>query len=383
MLEEDTGTGIFSTDFCVDLSAELNKAPSVIAVEVLSKGTPSLEGLSLGVSGDFIHVDVAPEWFHNGRLRELVRIEVPGPSAIVVPRYVQTAALPAYLRTMSLGWEQFVILQSQKVESRLYAGDRKFDSIGGFSGYGDAIGRLKKGEAAEPETACESMAWALSEAEDMKAFVWLSSDALPKPVFQRFFHENIHRRPSHVLRCPDANWNMSREAMRIPAYIDNAVREQLFSFLMYLTGEIPATDLDLHVPALREKDNIVWFLSSLLSRLERIGGDASAGDACGACSGGPPSVLPRLRRLTALYPFFLSRAAAHGEVERLNKVIRRAAQLVNIALNDAVVREGLRGKVEHAGLDVIEEAAAIFSVISAWPACQDYRQDWRSDAVGS
>jgi len=362
-LQEDKNPGVFSTDFCIDLSSELNKAPTVIAEELLAE-SPAVEGVSWTQAGDFICVDLAHSSIAEAVLAALIRREEPVPSAIVIPPYVRSASPIAYLRTISLAWEQFVILRASGVGSRLYSGDRKIDSIDGFSEYCEAIQRLKNGEVSDPEGAYSAMSAAMKDAAEIRTFVWLASDALPKRLFQGFFHEHIHRNRNHILRCPDVNWNMSREALKIPEFMKRPSADQLFAFLMYVTSEVPATDLDFSVPALEEKDNIVWFLSSLLSRIDRIARESSQGSkTCGRCSESAPSVLPRLERMTALYPFFLSRAKTHGEIERLNRVIRRIAQLLNIALNDPCVRDGLRGKMEHGGVEVIERTARIFGEI--------------------
>lgn len=359
------GEGLFSTDYCVALSSRVNRSPSWIASE-LERAVMLPAGARCHSEGNYLWLDLDRSLLPD--IKNLVSLPSELSDAlIVVPSYEGRSAPWAYLRVVSLAWQQFYLMHSRNVPCVLMVGSRVIDSHDSLRQYAHLLLEVEEKQGLSREPDIDELLEACSSGS--RVFLWLASDSYPKIRFQSFYRSCVHENPARILRCPDANWLATNEKLLLPAFLrQQPSHRDILSLLMYLCSRVPAEDLDLNVPMYEEKSNILWYLSSLLSRVNKIESGKSADGASeyGVCSACSPVILPRLEVLRRMYPYFAARASCYGEMEPFNEVLGALASLLGATLNEAAVRQALRSGAEHAETEIVYSILGEFSAIIGW-----------------
>ncbi|NMC63271.1 MAG: hypothetical protein GYA55_08880 [SAR324 cluster bacterium] len=354
--------GHFSSDFCVSLSSEVNLSPGIIA-ENLLLNLSSFEELSLKRDGNFLVLEFLPNYFDEAAFKRIIELPTVESSSIILPTYLSCSSPMAFVRVASLAFEQYLVMRSQGIHCSLYVGERKLPEGGVLEAYRHLLLEHRETEATPASDAVSYLLNAIAAAGNDQVFVWLASTSLPKDCFQEVFKKAIYKQSKRILRTPDPNWSSGSESFIAPAYITQASDDDLWSLMLYLGSPLQADELDLFVPRFFERENLVWFLKSLVERIRKIEVEPLKSEKEGLCSACDATILPRLGLYRAQYPFLLSRVCTHAEVELFNDALRQIALSLSVSLNQPALRQALRANIEHSGAEIIYSLSRIFSVI--------------------
>ena len=350
----------FSTDICIRLSSQLNRAPNEIAEALLSRISRA-PGLSLDVEADFIHVSVSDECLADGGAKRLISVPSAPPSVVIVPLFSAAHCKVAWLRLFSCAFMQAIALKRSGALSTFYAAGKRYSSAELEGAFAEQLYRLiDNKEKNSPAEISEGLASALKESGDCRSTIWLAPDSLPRGGFQTFYRANIHRQNNRLLCCPDADWLYGSDQEAMLARYRAADWAILRSLLFHLISALPSADLDLFVPFFQEKSNIPFFLGALGERLSGIPKNLSKGAAASEYR-----PLGREERAIILFlqslEVFESRMALHAEVVDFGVALQHTANCVSLFLNRFFfVSPGSLSRVEA---EIISGTAVLFSDI--------------------
>ncbi|RMG42034.1 MAG: hypothetical protein D6719_07355 [Candidatus Dadabacteria bacterium] len=109
--------------------------------------------------------------------------------------------------------------------------------------------------------------------------LWMFSNSLPTATFQSIYKEYIQVNELVRFNCPGENWLKGFDpVIKFESFIEKDVSE-LKSLLVYLCSPSPAAELDFAVPFQKEAANLIWFVRSLIERLNRVTEGGAGKDA--------------------------------------------------------------------------------------------------------
>jgi hypothetical protein len=205
--------------------------------------------------------------------------------ALLVPGPCHELTILSSIRLLSAALVQACLLRSFGASTRLLYAGKEIDLAQPAQSFALALAQAleKDSQRSAMATYCEEL---LAPAEQLRQSfrLWLSphwlKDAYLKPY--RALLDTEHR-PSAGIYAPHKDWlncdpNLGTVNATAIKQLLNWPQAQLGNLLLYLAGPSLGTELDLAVPRLEERGNLLWYLRSTLPRLQR---------ALGACPAAP------------------------------------------------------------------------------------------------
>lgn len=330
--------GDIGTDVCVKLAAIKKVSPYLIYQNLSARFPKELQS-QCNFENGFINVRLND--LNGDTLKFNTSLpEVGLEHVILLPAPSTELRGFSYIRLISFALWQYLWLRSLAVNAvlsipGLSLDSEKFETV--LSLFKEIIIRSDTvGERVSYDSALLDVLHKVDSKKQLS--VWLTSNTLQSSTF----NELLNIRPDRL------TIRVIHRDMLSP--IDNAVdvssffhqeRKILASLLWYLAVPVPALDIDPNIALFEERDNIPWFFTTLLKRIERLPQDLPKLDLKNA------EDLSEQRELH-LRLHFLSRfrelAAFQCKVEDCSFAINEFLTLTNAFINSPKLRQKLHNK---------------------------------------
>jgi len=263
----DENLGHFSTDCLIRLARPLKRSPSEMALKLFEHLPNYLRG-SLVESNGYLNLRLSEAIFTLLKELKLVASESGRSFLVSVPEPQRGFAALPYLRLAASACLQSIFLNSIAIDHDFQIGENLhahscFDPIEVFRGlWSRAL------SSALPLGSYSYLLQLIESKQEREAiFCWIYPQAIDGAIFQEF-SKNAYKAKSQIhFRMIERYWAFSGEEDLASIRTEELDAAQIFSMLCVLASQLKADEIDINSYAYSERANIVWNLSTSLSRL--------------------------------------------------------------------------------------------------------------------
>lgn len=268
----DLRLGVAGTDYCLRLARRYHAEPAALAARIISSLPEELRTLC-AIEDGYLNVRCPADLHGWSFCPEEVEEENARAYCIFLPPATERIQGVPYLRLCAqAALQAFILCQDGHTVSILLSGEllkpgaTELNLIGILRSMIALSSRVERNWQASGLSRLQSF---LAEHSAEKIFLWLSADSLERTSFQRFYREQIQNSEYVELRCPAQIW-LSYEGNGAACHeLLNWSDEELCCLCYYLALPLHGASLDLAVPRLQERANLLWYFKSCQERIDR------------------------------------------------------------------------------------------------------------------